>query len=306
MGSLIHLTMLIACLLLSVCGISQPREKEVDIQDVKAFDSPNIETLLKKLPFVADRPIARETRYIYSSVLELKKKVFDPFYVTNEDRGYVRKTTPGTSWNDIADVQLESISKSGREWIKKNESNWSATEMEGYMAFQQSMENSISTMQTYFAAMDALSALAYSWARKDAERLSEWTASVTKCISPEAPEGSILHLDIMRFTKGERFKFHSSNDFIVIATLESFDGKMISSTRAMQMWRNTKKKIVAPENAIPIFEFSAAEEKMDILEPVSKDTFIARHALLINAAVEDLYMRLEALDESGERSQRLE
>ena len=267
-----------------------------EAQGLMKGDSPNVTALMEKLPFVAGQPIAREIRYIYSSVSELNGKMGDPFYVTNEDENYKRQPTPGTSWDEIPNDQLDAFSRSGRDWIKENEASWSATEMEGYMAFQQSMDRSMSALHTYFSVMSSLSALAYGWAEKDAGRLTTWTANTTKCIGDAAPQGSILHLEIMHVITGEKFKFHSANDFIVIATLES-NGKMISSTRAMQMWINTKKKRVSPANMVPMYHENASQEVLEILKPVTKNGFLPRHAMLINAAVEDIYNRLIVLGE---------
>jgi hypothetical protein len=131
---------------------------------------------------------------------------------------------------------------------------------------------------------------------KEAQKLSDWTASITHCVGSDAPEGSILHVNMMRLTKGERFKFHSANDFLLTATLMHGDSVIAISTQAMQFWVNTKRAIVAPEDAVPYYESTATEEQLKLLEPVAINGFTHRFALLFNYVVKDIYAQLENKD----------
>jgi hypothetical protein len=260
-------------------------------QNIERFDSPNVISLLDRLPYEAPYPMAREIRYIYSSVLELKKKKFEPYLVTNERPEYFEITKQGVT-DQVLQSQYSAFQSQGKSWISKNQDRWSATELQGYTSFQRSMESSMATMHTYYAMMGALSGLAYSWTKKEAESLSNWASSVTKCTGESAPEGSILHLNMMRLTKGERFKFHSANDFVLTATLEKPDSTFVICTQVMQFWVNTKNEKVAPEESVPFLESTASEEKLEILKPAATNGFTHRFALLLNAVIEDLYVKL--------------
>jgi hypothetical protein len=140
--------------------------------------------------------------------LELKKKKFEPYLVTNEDESYFKLTKKGVSGLELIG-QYSAFEQQGRTWINKNQDKWSANELAGYTSFQRSMEGAMSTMHTYYSLMGALSGLAFSWTMKEAQALSDWTSAVTHCTGSDAPDRSILHLNMMRLTKGERFKFHS-------------------------------------------------------------------------------------------------
>ena len=265
---------------------------------LKTSASTNFPALIKKLPNEVDRPLAREIRYTYGSALELqgkKKKTKDPFVVTNEEDGYERKTTTGTEWNDFLNYQAESLDQSHKDFLDKYEEQLSVEAMEGYMAINRSVQTSIAALQTYLAVMGALSSLAVAWAEKDASSLVSWTETTTKCIGNEAPEGSVLHLEVMWLVKGQSFKFHSENDLWVIATLETGDGRWITSQQTMQMWVDTKKKKVSPENRVPLHD-SIPDEKRELLDPLYKrNGILPLQAILVNAAVQDLDLRLEAL-----------
>jgi hypothetical protein len=261
-------------------------------QKFERLDSPNVTELLERLPFEAPYPIAREIRYIYSSVLELKKKEFDPFIVTNERPQYFELTKTGVIGEQTLQSQYSAFQAQGRTWINRNQDNWSASELQGYTSFQNSMESSMATMHSYYAVMGAMSGLAYSWTRNEAESLSTWARAVTKCSGESAPKGSVLHLNMMRLTKGERFKFHSANDFVLTATLERPDSTFVICTQVMQAWVNTKKEKVSPEEAVPFFESTAQEDKLELLKPTATNNFTHRFALLLNAAIEDIYAKL--------------
>lgn len=262
------------------------------VKPLKIFDSPNTQTFVDNLPFVADYPIAREIRYTYGSVLELKRKEFDPYIVTNEDSDYFEVSEQGIS-GQVLNSQYQAFRDQGRSWIDKNADKWSASELRGYTSFQNKMENTMSAVHSYYAIMGALASLGNALIKKEAQSLTDWAASVTRCIGSEAPEGSILHLNMIRLTKGERFKFHSSNDFIVTVTLERGDGTILVNTQVMQLWRNTKKRIVAPESAIPYFERTISEEKLNLIsKPLVQNNFTHRFALLINTGIKELYTSL--------------
>ena len=269
---------------------------------LKRSVSENFPALLEKLPYEAERPFAREIRYIYASALELKGKAKDPFVVTNEPEGYEKRTTPRTDWSSILDQQAfdqqaQSMDQSNRAFLDKYDDRMSVEETESYLAMNRSVQTSIAALQTYFAVMDGLAAFARASAHKEANSLVSWTESTTKCIGDEAPEGSILHLEIMWLTKGQSFKLHSASDISVIATLETGDGRMISSYQIMQKWIDTKKTIVSPEGALLMYE-TIPEEKKKLLSPLlEKHGILPLEAVLINAAIEDLYLRLEALED---------
>jgi hypothetical protein len=260
-------------------------------QGVKSFDSPNVTDLVNALPFEAPYPIVREIRYTYGSILELKKKEFEPYIVTDEHPDYFEITKQGVAGR-VFQEQYNSFKEQGQDWIKRNESNWSSSELASFMSFQSSMEGSMSAVHAYYSIMGAMSGLAYAWTKSEAESLVSWTSHVTRCRGESASDRSVLHLNMMRLTKGERFKFHSSNDFIVTATLELADTVLIS-TQAMQFWVNTNKNVVSPTDAVPIFQSTASPDKLEILKPVSKNGFTLRFALLINAAIQDIYQRLD-------------
>ncbi|MCZ6519981.1 MAG: hypothetical protein O6848_00615 [Bacteroidetes bacterium] len=265
---------------------------------LKISASTNFPALIKKLPNEVDRPLAREIRYTYGSALELqgkKKKTKDPFVVTNEQDHYERKTTPGTDWNYYFKYQAKSMDQSHIDFLDKYEDQLSVEAMEGYMAIKRSVQTSIAALQTYLAVMGALSSLAVAWAEKDASTLVSWTETTTKCIGNEAPVGSVLHLEVMWLVKGQSFKFHSENDLWVTATLETGDGRWVTSRQIMQMWVDTKKKKVSPENTVPLHE-SIPDEKKELLDPLYKrNGILPLQAILVNAAVQDLELRLEAL-----------
>jgi len=268
---------------------------------IKLTVSPNFLDLLEKVPYVTEKAIAKEIRYIYASAkdLEDKKKPEEPFVVTNEEKEYQPQTTPGTEWNDLLESQAQAIDRSHQDFMDKYEDQLTLTEMEGYMAMNQSVQTSIAALQTYLSVMGALSSLAVAWAEKDAGRLVDWTQEKTKCIGQEAKEGSILHLEIMWLVKGRSFKFHSESDIRVTATLETGDGRWITSKQMLQMWVDTKKVTVSPDNSIPYHENLTDEDKDDLDPLIKKSGILTLQAILINAAVEDLDMRLKALEEIG-------
>jgi len=268
---------------------------------IKHTVSPIFLDLLDKLPYVTEKPLAREIRYIYASAkdLEDKKKPEEPFVVTNEQNGYERNNTPGTDWNNLLESQAQSIDQSHQDFLDKYEDQMTVSDMEGYMAAKRSVQTSIAALQTYLSVMGALSSMAVAWAEKDAGRLVDWTQERTKCIGPEAPEGSILHLEIMWLVKGRSFKFHSESDIRVTATLETGDGRWITTEKILQMWVDTKKVTVSPENSIPYFDNFSEEDKEDLDPLIKKSGILTMQAILINAAVEDLDLRLKALEEVG-------
>jgi len=77
---------------------------------------------------------------------------------------------------------------------------------------------------------------------------------------------------------------------------------MITSRQVMQKWIDTKKKTVSPADALPMYE-SIPEDKKELLSPfLEEHGVLPLEAVLINAAVEDLYLRMEVLDELGRAS----
>jgi len=265
---------------------------------LKTSMSTNFPAQIKKLPNEVTRPLAREIRYTYGSALELqgkKKKAKDPFMVTNEEDNYERQTTPGTEWNDYFKYQAESLNQSHKDFLEKYENQLTLEATESYMIINQSIQTSMTALHTYAAVMGALSSMAIATAEKNASTLVSWTETITKCIGNEAPEGSVLHLEVMWLVKGQSFKFHSENDLWVIATLETGDGRWLTSRQIMQMWVDTKKKKVSPEKTVPLHE-SIPDEKRELLDPLYKrNGILPLQAILVNAAVQDLDLRLEAL-----------
>lgn len=72
-------------------------------------------------------------------------------------------------------------------------------------------------------------------------------------------------------------------------------GRWVTSRQIMQMWVDTKKKKVSPEDTVPLHE-SIPDEKRELLNPLYKrNGIVPLQAILVNAAVQDLERRLEAL-----------
>jgi hypothetical protein len=80
---------------------------------------------------------------------------------------------------------------------------------------------------------------------------------------------------------------------MVTAKLMHGDSVVAISTQAMKFWVNTKKVIVAPKDAVPYYESTATEAQLALLKPTEINGFTHRFALLLNAAVEDIYSQLE-------------
>ena len=270
----------------------------IGVAQIKRSVSTNFPSLLEKLPYQTNKPLAREIRYTYASALDLlgKKKPKDPFVVSNEKEGYERQTTTGTDWNRYLNQQAKSMDQSNRDFLDKYESGMSPETMESHLAMNRSIQTSIGTLQAYLSIMGGLSALAVNWANKEAMALASWTETTTKCIGDEAPEGSVLHLEVMWLVKGRSFKFHSENDIWVIATLETGDERWISTKQIMQMWVDTKKTKVSPEGALPFnYLEDISEEHRELLAPLAKKHGILPfHGMLVNAAVEDLRLHLDS------------
>ena len=112
---------MICSVCLPIAAFSQKDDQGGDDQKVKKlFDSPNVTELLNNLPYEADHPIVKDIRFIYASVLELKKKKFEPYLVTNEDEKYFKLTKKGVSGLEL-NGQYDAFQKQGRDWIKKND-----------------------------------------------------------------------------------------------------------------------------------------------------------------------------------------
>lgn len=264
--------------------------------------SPNYPELLAKVPFKADRPIAREIRYIYFSVTEINENPGKPIVATNLDPAggtaasparIAPPPTPGTKWSEVTSEQA-------RQASKKGEHKWAA-DLHGVATAQAeteiAMDNMVNGVNTafniYFATAQAFQAAAQAFQDSGGQKLHDWAVEKTGAIGNAAPPGSVLYLDIKDITHITRFDMDSKWDSVVTATLVDGKGRIIASSQGLELHTHSGKDTKPPPGFVMLEKLP--QEKSAQFPSVNSIPYGFLKATLINGAVADLYKRLEAL-----------
>lgn len=264
--------------------------------------SPHYPEMIAAVPFKADRPIAREIKYVYFSVSEVNEKRGRPLMATN----YVQSPegSPGTGTAGLPPAVAEGAlsdqySEQAREAMNKGDhlkaeiySGLAVSSLETEMAMANMVNNVHTVFNVYFSAMDTFALLAQHWQDEGGQNLHDWTVESTGAIGDAAPPGSVLHLSIMDVAKIRRFDLDSRWDFVVTATLVDGRGRTVSTAQGVEIYTHSGDDTKPPPGFVPMIKYVPAEDRR--FDTVRNTGWGFLSATLINAAVADIYAKLGA------------
>jgi hypothetical protein len=271
---------------------------------LKSSVSPNFHDYVNELPFQSQTPIARELRYVVAHTLEVDGELKNPVLTSNipdmrnrRSVAYVATTQTsksGTRWSEIYAEKAQAARAAGNSSDAQFFSQLSISNRKVEIAMNDMINGVNGVFSTFNAVASAISV--YTQASMDAtgRAIYDWTINHTGSIGDEAPEHSVLYLDIKYVNHGESFELSSMSDFVVRATLIDGKGNIIRSNRAIQVYTNSGNPDKTPAEFVPM-KGSFDENKKVHVRELLDHAWGTYHGILINAAIADLYRRMEVL-----------
>jgi hypothetical protein len=267
--------------------------------------SPNYTELLAAVPFQADRPIAREIRYVYFSGGYLGGKAGNPIVATNEDLSgqqgsasaqlqVAPPASAGTRWSDVTSAHAREASRRGDHSHAATLHGIATAQAETEIAMANTVNAVNTTFNLYFGTMAAMRAAAQGSQESGGRALHDWAVQKTGAIGSTAPARSVLYLMIADLSHLERFDLDSRWDFVVTATLSDASGRVIESTQTLDLRTHSGDDTKPPPGYVMLERLPP--ERSREFEALGSLPFGFLKATLINGAIADLYQRLDALD----------
>ncbi len=275
--------------------------------------SANRSELVDKFPFRAARPIARELRYTYVSATVLGTDVGQPLvsadaatrselppgrHVVSLAAQPLPQQSGGTKWSEIFAERAAEARRDGRTQDAALNTQLSQANLGTELATARMVSSASGVFAIYAGAVQALRAVGQGIVDGTAVGLRDWITANTGAIGPAAPEGSVLRLQLFAVANGEKFKSEIRLDYVAIATLEDGRGRTVQSARSWQVWGH-KAEGSAFKIPADVTRFDPAHmvpaDKQGLLQPLSNKAWAPQLALAANAAVADLYARLDAI-----------
>ena len=272
--------------------------------------SPTYTGYVEGLPFRAERPIARELRYTYQQRTDLGGKEGEPIGsaddITKEtlERGEpiaLLSAQPAQveNWGDHYSGLANAAQARGDNGSALMYRELAVSQAETQVAMNR-ISSAGNMFSTYVSVMQSLGAVGQALLEADAARLANWTATSTGAVGDEAPEGSLLHLDFLRVVHGERYGITSRMEYFATALFDDGKGNVYRSDRSFELftYKPDQPPEDLPSDAVRLLKPPGGPDRHEYLGNVGKDALLSLHAILANAAVENLYTQL-ALAESG-------
>ena len=275
--------------------------------------SANRGELVNTLPFRAQRPIAREVRYTFVSATVLSGDPGAPIVAVDSvtraqlPRGRqvvslaaqgAPQQSSGTKWSDIYGQRAAEAQRAGRTADFQRFTALSQANLQTEVAMSQMVTGASGVFAIYAGATQALRAVGQAIIDGSAVAMRDWITTNTGAIGPEAPEGSVLNLQLFAILTGRKFKREILMEYVAVATLDDGRGRTLQSTQGWQLWghKATGSALQVPSDATRYDKANVVpSDKKPLLKPVESKAWAPHVLLAANAAVADLYSRLEAL-----------
>lgn len=286
----------------------------------KAYFSENYVPMIAELPFRAQYPLARQTKYVYAEGELIDNKPFFLIATNITDKSEIdTRAFQNIShiYPDITKEDLYNTKTASRQLqlpepefyekyqqdVKKVERDDNASlaersiTSEGFRELAISLDNSIVMMNTYISTVHYLAIIGKAMHEDDARKMINWLEKTTGCIGPSAPEGTTLHVDFIHVVQGKSFHLSSENDIIVSAMLEKADGTFINANRSIRM------KVLSGQTSpdadltgfVPKNMTLIPDEKVPILKTIQYNLYGYQFAVLANSAVADIYSKIRPI-----------
>ncbi len=289
----------------------------------KAYFSENYVPMIAELPFRAQYPLARQTKYVYAEGNVIDNKPFFLIATNITDKSEIDKRAfqnisyiyPAITKEDLYNTKTASgqLQLHEPEFYEKYKQNVKKVERddddnalldkallgervqtaESFRKLAISLDNSILMMNTYMTSVHSLAVIGKAMHEDDARKMINWLEKTTGCIGPSAPEGTTLHIDFIHVVQGKSFHLSSENDIIVSAMLKKADGTFVNSNRSIRM------KVLSGQTSpnadltgfVPKNMTLIPDEKVPILKTIQYNLFGYQFAVLTNSAIADIYKK---------------
>ncbi len=286
--------------------------------NINAYVSSDFARYVEEVPLNADRPIARELRFVFADGNRISGLGGSTRFLvtTNESSGetlqsrglrYIHERYPGieakhfqstSALQEQVFLQTRDLAAPGRAALDKSSAgeSLSAREQGAAATFEASarLDQAVGLMNASLAATQALDALVKAWHASDGHALASWVRSHTGAIGDSAPEGSVLYVDFVRVLSAQSFTTSSNTDFVVSARLERPGRKTLHAVRGMEYSVSTGEPPPASQLA-GLTDYRAAKAPLlerPAMQSIKNITYAFEHATLANAAIADLYRQL--------------
>lgn len=261
--------------------------------------------MVEGFPFQAPRPVARELRYTFMSLIVLDGKEHKRTIAADDVTRAQGKVAPGAVFASAtapARRVSDDITRRAQDLQKRGADGRTVAAMHSQAASTAATEAALGRAQAGVGAMSAFmnftAVLAQSgqWLTDAwAARLGEWVRRNTGTVGPAAPEGSVLQVDFLFMSTGKAYGVDSRSDFVVHATLLDRGGRKISGRAGYEMYTYMGQSTIAiPPDAVVVQPGIVSAEKQPVLKDVVGDPYSPPLAVAASAALADLYRQLGA------------
>jgi len=282
----------------------------------KAYFSENYVPMIAELPFRAQYPLARQTKYVYAEGNVIDNKPFFLIATNITDKSEIDTRAfqnishiyPAITKEDLYNTKTASgqLHLPEPEFYEKYKQDVKKIERGEYVPLPPtkhsrelaiSLDNSIIMMNTYVSTVHSLAIIGKAMHEDDARKMINWLEKTTGCIGPSAPEGTTLHIDFIHVVQGKSSHLSSENDIIVSAMLEKADGTFINANRSIRM------KVLSGQTSpdadltgfVPKNMTLIPDEKVPILKTIQYNLYGYQFAVLANSAVADIYSKIRPI-----------
>lgn len=262
---------------------------------------PDYHQNLDYLTFRVDRPLARQLRYTYQTRTDLGGEEGTP--IGSADATTAALLRRGESL-PLVSVAPANGGDWGAHYGRLAEDARDRGDTEGALMYRelavaqaetQAAMNQVTAaghmLATYQSVVSALAAVGQAMHDSDAASVADWVADETGAVGPTAPEGSLLHLDFLHVTHGDRFNTSDARvELFVTALLDDGRGNVYRSDRNAHVfiYKEGKPPEYVPADVVPVAMRLDDPALSGPLEGVPENLYLRMQAILARSAIANL------------------